>query len=133
MLEGGSNIRNNVNNACDLGTSALKFKDAYLGGVLNSAGATLTGALVMGANTITTTGAVTGGSFSASLTTASSSTTTGAIVSAGGLGVAGKAYIGDSVLVNTTSATAKIVVSDGVQNIAGYETCIRVSSALTAH
>ena len=65
-------------------------------------------------------------------TTASSSITTGAIVSAGGLGVTVKAYIGDSVLVNTTSTTAKIVVSGGVQNIAGYETCIRASSALTA-
>ncbi len=50
----------------------------------------MTGPLAMGSSAISGTGANTAGSYAASLTTASSSVSTGAIVSAGGLGVAGK-------------------------------------------
>ena len=58
-----------------------------------------------------------------------SSTITGALQSSGGLGVAKKAYIGDSVLINTTSNVAKMVVSGGVQNVSGEDSCIRAISA----
>ncbi len=62
-------------------------------------------------------------------TTDSSSVSTGSINTTGGIGCAKKAYIGDSVFVNTTSATAKIVVSGGVQNVGGEDSCIRAISS----
>ena len=65
-------------------------------------------------------------------TTDSSSVSTGTISTAGGIGIAKKAYIGDSVFVNTTSATAKIVVSGGVQNEPGEDSCIRAISSTVA-
>ncbi len=65
-------------------------------------------------------------------TTDASSTTTGSIQTLGGVGIAKKAYVGDSVFVNTTSATAKIVVSGGVQNVAGEDSSIRAISSSNA-
>ena len=84
-------------------------------------------AVMTGAAAIGTLGALT-----LANTTDSSSVSTGTIICPGGLGVAKKAYIGDSIFVNTTSATAKIVVSGGVQNLAGEDSCIRAISSSNA-
>ncbi len=65
-------------------------------------------------------------------TTDASSTITGSFQCLGGGGISKKLYIGDSVFVNTTSATAKIVVSGGVQNTAGEDSAIRTISSSTA-
>lgn len=65
-------------------------------------------------------------------TTASTSTTTGALVCAGGFGLAGSAYIGTRLLVNTTSALANIMVSGGVANVAGEDSSIRATGSSTA-
>ena len=65
-------------------------------------------------------------------TTASSPVSTGALIVAGGAGIGGKAFIGDSILVNTTSVNAKVMVSGGVQNVASEDTCIRATGSSTA-
>jgi hypothetical protein len=74
----------------------------------------------MGANNITGSGAVSAGSFSASGTTDASSTSTGTLVTAGGLGVAKKAYVGTDLSVGpvqTMARLAKLIIagSDGAQ------------------
>ena len=86
---------------------------------LSLTGGTMSGAIAMGANNITGTGANSGGSFAASLTTASTTTGTGAIVSASGLGVAGAVNIGGITKVNDTtpsltSTSGALVVSGGI-------------------
>ncbi|HEV2600762.1 MAG TPA: hypothetical protein VGT41_00555 [Candidatus Babeliales bacterium] len=89
--------------------------------------------LAMGTNPVTGSGANTAGSLSLSSTTDSTSTSTGTLICAGGVGIAKSAYVGTAVYVNTTSATAKLVVSGGVQNVASEDSCIRaISSALSA-
>src|SRR5690606_16219379 len=130
-----AHIRAN-NTACDLGTSGSSFRSIYL-----TTGIIGTGALSMdnsGALYIAGTSATslsigrTGVIASFPGTTDSSSVSTGTISTAGGIGIAKKAYIGDSVFVNTTSATAKIVVSGGVQNEPGEDSCIRAISSSVA-
>ena len=70
------------------------------------AGDTMSGPLAMGANAVTGTGANTGGSYSASLTTDASSTSTGTLVTAGGLGCAKKAFIGSNTVIGPTQTLA---------------------------
>ena len=65
-----------------------------LAGYLPLTGGKMNGYLAMGPNGTTSTGPVFIGSLAASLTTGSTSTFTGALVSAGELGVAEKAFIG---------------------------------------
>lgn len=82
----------------------------------------MSGTLAMGSQSITGTGANSAGSYSAALTTPSTSTTTGAITSAGGLGVSGKAYIGNGMIVTgnvglgVTTANAELHLSANTNN-----------------
>src|SRR5690606_33065818 len=137
-LIGDSSIANTRANStsCDLGTSTSSFRSIYLNtGVIGTGALSMdsSGALTIGGTSATSlkigrTGVI--ASFPG--TTDSSSTSTGTITTAGGVGIAKKAYIGDSVFVNTTSATAKIVVSCGVQNEPGEDSCIRAISSTVA-
>ncbi|MES2577060.1 MAG: hypothetical protein V4589_05580 [Bacteroidota bacterium] len=47
LVQGGTNIRNNVDAACDLGTTALRFKDEYLSGALYVGTTSATGKVVV--------------------------------------------------------------------------------------
>jgi hypothetical protein len=60
---------------------------------------------ITGANNITATGLITGGSFLATATTVSSSTSTGALQVRGGAGIAGNLYVGGTVFGTVNSAT----------------------------
>jgi hypothetical protein len=157
-----ANIRPNSTNTCDLGTTSNKFKSLHLGsnanvagdanvtgtltagnasvtGTLGAGATTLSGTLDMGANNITGSGSVSAGSFSASGTTDASSTSTGTLVTAGGLGVAKKAYIGTDLSVGGScyvgaagSGVAKLEVIGGVTNVASEETAIRCTTSTTS-
>ncbi len=85
--------------------------------------------VALGSNAKTGSGADTAGSLTLSSTTDSSSVTTGSLINPGGAGIAKKLYVGSAIYVNTTSATANLVVSGGVQNISNEDTAIRVTSA----
>src|SRR5690606_617511 len=74
-------------------------------------------------------GANTAGTLSLSGTTDSSSTSTGALICAGGVGVAKKAYITGPVGISSTSTAARLIVADGVQNVANEDSCIRVTGS----
>ena len=92
------------------------------GGSITAVGATLTGPLAMGSNAVTGTGANSAGSYSASLATASTTTGTGAIVSAGGLGVAGAMNIGGNIVSGTNQTRildTKLTMQGNVTNITG--------------
>lgn len=73
---------------------------------LPKAGGVMTGSIAMGTNSVTGTGANSSGSLAASLTTVSSSPSTGAIVSAGGLGVASKIFTGSNAVHGPVQAMA---------------------------
>ncbi len=74
-------------------------------------GGTMSGTLAMGSQNITGTGSISAGSLSASNTTVSSSISTGAIVSAGGLGVAGAINAGG--IIKTTNTTESFSTTTG--------------------
>ena len=78
--------------------------NAVITGTLTAGATTINGTLAMGANAVTGTGPNSALTYSASGTTASISVTTGAIVSAGGAGIAGAITAGG--VVKTTDATA---------------------------
>ncbi len=112
------------------GTSGKVIQDGNIALVdvfLRTGTVPMTGALNLNTNNVTN-----GGVINVTNITDASSVSTGSIITAGGIGVAKKAYIGDSVFVNTTSATAKIVVSGGVQNVLGEDSCIRAISSSAA-
>jgi hypothetical protein len=112
-------------------------KSAFIGNICSIVGtsnssSTTTGSLITAGGLGVVKDVYIGGVLNAILSTDSTSTTTGSLITSGGLGVAKKAYVGDSVFVNTTSATAKIVVSGGVQNTAGEDSSIRAISSSSA-
>lgn len=94
LLAASANIRTD-STTCDLGTVTNPFQNVFLNGSIS------------GVVAVTATGAVSASTFAASATTASTSTTTGAIKSGGGLGVVGKAFIGNNTVIGPTQAIAQ--------------------------
>ncbi len=135
LLQGGSNIRNNVDAACDLGTSALKFKDAYLSGSLvgtvktSAVNSIVTGPASSVGNNISvfsdgtgkilataTSGIGTIGALTLANTTASTSTSTGTLILSGsgaGIGMAGNLNVGGTANIATSIAIGKTTAATG--------------------
>ncbi len=159
LIDADTNIRSNTNGTTDLGSVTNSFKDGFFSGSLIGTSKTsavndiVTGPVIAVSDNLASfngtsgdiikdsgisTTSISGGPFlpivggNITGTTDSSSSVTGSLTNAGGMGIAKKLYVGDSVFVNTTSATAKIVVSGGVQNTAGEDSCIRAISSSTA-
>jgi hypothetical protein len=88
-------------------TGVITLGSATVNGTVTATSIVITGSGgdITGANNITATGLITGGSFLATATTVSSSTSTGALQVRGGAGIAGNLYVGGTVFGTVNSAT----------------------------
>jgi hypothetical protein len=88
-------------------TTGKKFKDSGVGiaSVALLSGANFTGPIDMGTNSITTTGAIGAGGFTASSSLDATNAASGAIISLGGLGVVKSARVGTIVVVGNSLIT----------------------------
>jgi hypothetical protein len=120
IVSGTGNINGNVLTATTLNATTVSASgnitggNVLTGGIVSSAG-NVTGGNILTAGLISATGNITAGNANITGTTASTSRTTGALKVAGGVGVAGDVYAGNSVVVDggtygnvTTTAFASV-------------------------